>query len=134
MQLTIGRIAKITDLTPKAIRLYEQHGIIDEAKRTQAGYRTYDADDVALLNFVRKAKLLGLRLDEIKQIVDLNRSGTKPCQTVLGLLSKRVEQIDNQVAELKSLRRTLSSVCEQAKQQQKRGKNIVICNIIETAV
>ncbi len=120
-QLTIGQIAKETGLTAKAVRLYEQQGIIDKPKRTQAGYRIYQADDVALLNFVRQAKLLGLQLDEIKRIVDLHRRGSKPCQTVLSLLSKRIDEIDIKVADLKSLRRKLSSVCERAKEQQKRG-------------
>lgn len=132
-QLTIGQIAKETGLTVKAIRLYERRGIIDEPKRTLAGYRTYQQEDIPLLNFVRQAKLLGLQLNEVKQIVDLHRSGSRPCQTVLSLLSKRITEIDNKVAELKSLRRTLSSACERAEEQQKRGEEVVVCRLIEAA-
>lgn len=131
--LTIGQIAKETGLTAKAVRLYEKQGIIDEPKRTPAGYRTYQLEDIPLLNFVRQAKLLGLQLDEIKQIVDLHRSGSRPCQTVLGLLSSRIVEIDNKTAELKSLRRALDTVCERAKERQKRGEAVVVCRLIETA-
>ena len=130
-QLTIGQVAKQTGLTPKAVRLYEQEGIIGELKRTEAGYRIYQPEDVALLIFVRQARLLGLQLDEIKRIVGLHRSGSRPCQTVLGLLSKRIVEIDDKIAELRSLRKTLSSVCNHAEEQQQKGKSVVVCSLIE---
>jgi MerR family copper efflux transcriptional regulator len=72
MTLTIGEVAKQTGLSPKAIRLYEADGLIPPPERTQAGYRTYDQHDVALLRFIGQARALDLRLEEIKEILDLH--------------------------------------------------------------
>ena len=131
-QITIGQIAKETGLTAKAVRLYEKQGIIDEPKRTPACYRIYKKEDISLLNFVKQARLLDLHLGEVKQIIDLQRRGSRPCQTVLSLLSDRITEIDNKIIELKSLRCTLASACELAEEQQKRGKQVVVCRLIET--
>lgn len=129
--LTIGQVAKLSGLTPKAVRLYEQTGLIGKPQRTEAGYRIYQQEDVALLSFIRQARLLGLQLVEIKQIVSLHRSGSRPCQTVLGLLSKRIIEIDNQITELQTLRKTLATVCERAEVNQQKGKSVVICSLLE---
>lgn len=69
--MTVGQAATASGLSPKAVRLYEKRGLIGPVERTDSGYRTYSADDVALLTFIRRAKSLGLRLDEIRQIIDL---------------------------------------------------------------
>src|SRR5680860_1499912 len=55
-QLTIGEAAERTGLTRKAIRLYEHKGLLPPARRSNAGYRLYSADDLAVLGFIRRAR------------------------------------------------------------------------------
>ncbi len=98
--ITVGQAAEKSGLSPKAIRLYETRGLLAPTQRTEGGYRTYCQHDVALLRFIRQAKSLGLTLEEIKQIIDLERQGTQPCSTVLGLLEAHIEQIDQRIDEL----------------------------------
>lgn len=81
-------------VSANAIRLYETRGILPAAERTEAGYRTYANDDVEILRFVRRARALGLRLDEIRRIVDLQRQGAQPCGTVIELLERLLKDID----------------------------------------
>lgn len=131
--MTIGQAAAASGLSPKAIRLYETRGLIDPAKRTESGYRTYRPDDVALLNFIRRAKSLGLRLDEIRQIIDLQRGGRQPCTTVLGLVDGRIAEIDDTIAELQALRTALAAVRRDAEKAMREGRNAVVCTIIERA-
>lgn len=130
--LTVGQAARASGLTPKAIRLYETRGLIEPAERTESGYRTYGPDDVALLTFIRRAKSLGLRLDEIRQIIDLQRGGRQPCTTVLGLVDGRIAEIDNTIAELQALRTTLAAVRRHAKTAMRQGQHAVVCTIIES--
>lgn len=131
--MTVGQAAAASGLSPKAIRLYETRGLIEPAERTESGYRTYGPDDVALLNFIRRAKSLGLRLDEIRQIIDLQRGGRQPCTTVLGLVDGRIAEIDNTIADLQALRTALAAVRRDAKAAIRAGRHAVVCTIIESA-
>lgn len=77
--LLIGEIAARTGVSRKALRLYEKADILPTPRRTGAGYRLYGQDTLALLAFVTQARRLGFRLDEIKRIVVLKRTGRAPC-------------------------------------------------------
>ena len=132
-RLTIGEAAEQTSLTAKAIRLYEQRGLLPPAERTEAGYRTYGHDDLAILRFIRQAKAVGLRLDEIGQILDLQRSGQTPCATVLQLLDERIADIDRTMADLTALRSAMMRARSQAAEASKHGDATVVCHLIETS-
>lgn len=61
----IGEVAKITGLSCKAIRLYEQKGLILPPKR-QGKYRIFTESDVEILHLIVQAKALGVTLSRIK--------------------------------------------------------------------
>ena len=129
--LTIGQAAKLTRLSAKAIRLYETKGLLQSGKRTDAGYRLFSRRDVAVLGFIRQAKTLGLELQEIKNILELQRGGEQPCQRVIGLVDKRIEEIDQKITDLQQLRTSLSTVRKAARNNQCHGQPVVVCRIIE---
>lgn len=131
-RMTIGDAARQTGLTSKAIRLYEKRGLLDPAERTPAGYRTYGPDELSILRFIRQARAVGLRLDEIAQILELQRSGRQPCATVLDLLNERITDIDRTMADLKALRRTMITARARAQEAASAGEDAVICRLIET--
>jgi DNA-binding transcriptional MerR regulator len=128
---TIGEVAQQTGLSPKAIRIYERKGLLTPAHRTSSGYRIFQVSDIDVLLFIRQAKSIGLRLDEIKDVLELQRSGQKPCETVMALLGAHIAEIDRAVDGLIALRATLTNACEQARASQNRGEGGVICEIIE---
>ncbi len=131
-ELTIGDAAALTRLTAKAIRLYESKGLLPVAERTDAGYRLFDNDDLAVLRFIRSAKALGLPLQEIKNILDLHRRGEQPCGRVVQLLDQHIADIDRTIAELEQLRKSLSAARRSARKGQRQGKEAVVCRIIES--
>ncbi len=131
-RLTVGQAAGDAGLSPKAIRLYEARGLLPPADRTPSGYRTYSDHDVAVLHFIRQAKALGLRLAEIKEIIDLQRRGAQPCQQVLRIVESRVHEIDRTVRDLRALRRGLQRARQAAREGQSRGRKTVVCQIIES--
>lgn len=132
MAITIGQAARRSGLSAKAIRLYETKGLVEAADRTPSGYRTYTDDDVAVLRFIRQAKSLDLRLDEIRDIVELQRGGGQPCQTVLGLLDGHIADIDRTIADLSTLRKSLVRARSSADASKRNGKDTVICQIVES--
>ncbi len=68
--LRIGELAGRTGLTVKAIRFYERLGLLDAPRRAPNGYRVYGPAAEGQLQFIRRGKLLGLSLEEIKRLFD----------------------------------------------------------------
>src|SRR2546428_8862407 len=98
--LRIGEVAARSGVSCKALRLYEEIGILPAPRRTAAGYRAYAQETLALLAFIAQARRLGFRLDEIKAIVQIKRAGRAPCRHVLDLVRRTVADLDRAVAEL----------------------------------
>jgi len=70
----IGEVAKKTGLSIKAIRLYEDRGLIRPPPR-KGRYRVYSEAQVDVLNLIKEAKLLGTTLSQIKGAIVYNRHG-----------------------------------------------------------
>jgi MerR family transcriptional regulator, copper efflux regulator len=107
--LTIGQAAAAAGVTRKAVRVYEAKGLLRPADRSPTGYRLYDHHDVELLTFIRRARTLGLHLDDIGQILAIRGGGTPPCAAVRDLLDERIANLDATVADLLKLRQSLVS-------------------------
>lgn len=71
-RLRIDEVAQRTGLTKRAIRYYEEMGLLSPPPRSRGGFRQYTAADVARLNHIREIKeLTGVPLPAIKDILDL---------------------------------------------------------------
>ncbi|MFD8427798.1 heavy metal-responsive transcriptional regulator [Streptomyces coelicoflavus] len=128
--LTIGQAAKAAGVTRKAVRVYEARGLLPAAERTGAGYRLYDQRDIELLTFIRRARTLGLHLDDIRDVLAIRDGGSPPCATVRDLLDARIAEIDATVAELLALRKTLAATRQRA-EDCTDGQAASVCGIIE---
>ncbi len=100
--LTIGQLARELQLNPRTIRYYEQIGLLPRPQRSESGYRLYTRDEKERLQLIRRAKLLGLSLAEIKEIVDYAIDGH--CGLLQGRLLSLVEaklgEIDRMIQDL----------------------------------
>ena len=74
--MNIGKVSKASGVTAKMIRYYEQIGLIPAAGRNNAGYRSYSANDVERLKFIKRSRELGFSVAEISALLELwnNRS------------------------------------------------------------
>ena len=132
MAHTVGDAAKAVGVSPKAIRIWEFKGLLPPTERTEAGYRIFTDDDIEILRFIGRAKTLGLTLPEIKSILDLHRQGTAPCDQVTALLDAHIRDIDQKIAGLRALRRSLSTALQGARRDKDRGRTATVCRIIES--
>jgi DNA-binding transcriptional MerR regulator len=117
-KLTISRVAHQCDMSVPNIRFYEAQGIIPAPQRTDAGYRLYSPNDVRRLRLARRARLLGLSLPEVKDLVD--RAFSSECgayaHEILHLVATQRVRIDRQIAELQALRGELDILEQDARQ------------------
>ena len=120
----IGQLARQTGLTVGTIRYYSELGLLQPAARGENGYRYYDRNAVAQVDFIKKrrrprvgvrrkgmrpkqAQVLGFTLEEIKQILDVRDCGEKPCDLVQDLLTHKIEQIEIQIEQMRSFKAEL---------------------------
>jgi MerR family transcriptional regulator, copper efflux regulator len=129
---TVGAAAAAVGVSAKAIRIWEAKGLLPPTTRTEAGYRLFSDDDIAILRFIVQARTLGLTLPEIKDILDLHRHGTAPCDQVTALLDKHIGDIDVAIAHLRALRTTLAAARQTARNDQRRGQPFTVCRLIES--
>lgn len=70
--VNIGDFARATGLTPKALRLYDDLGLLAPAEVDAfSGYRRYAADQVERARLVATLRLVGMPLARIREVVDM---------------------------------------------------------------
>lgn len=114
--MRIGELARKVGVNPKTVRYYESIGLLPAAERTSSGYRVYDEGDAERVGFIKAAQRLGMRLDEIAEVLALRDADKRPCSYVRGVLHEHVADIDERIAELQRLRRQLVDLDERADQ------------------
>lgn len=125
---TISDLAKEFDLTTRAMRFYEDMGLLQPARTGPGGRtRTYSARDRTRLKLTLRAKRLGLSLTEAKEIIDLYdspRDTNVQLQKFLNVLEQHRRQLEDQMADLQA---NLDEVKEHEKEARallaKAGKN-----------
>ncbi|MBI2917341.1 MAG: heavy metal-responsive transcriptional regulator [Chloroflexi bacterium] len=132
--MKIGELARATGFTPKTIRYYEGESLLPDPGRTDSGYRVYDRADVERLEFIRKAKRLGLSLEEIKSILRLHDRREPTCTHVRVLLETKLGQVDALLQDLREFREELCRLRDRAGDLADCGPTGGrICGIIEAS-
>ena len=75
--MRIGEVAESTGLSVDAIRFYEKSGLLERPVRTQAGYRLYQHPQIENLEFIQRAQRLGFSLNEIRELLSIQRDPGK---------------------------------------------------------
>lgn len=109
---TVSKLAGTVGVRPDTIRYYEREGLIPKAGRTASGYRVFDEDTVRRVQFIRGSQRFGLRLREIKGLLEVIDRGLCPCGHASKLVTARIAEIDQQIAELRGLRGELTRLSE----------------------
>jgi DNA-binding transcriptional MerR regulator len=115
----IGEIAQQTGVSVETLRYYEKRRLLNAPPRTDGGFRVYSDDAVEQVKFIKQAQTLGLTLDDVHQLLTgrQRRTHVASCRKVRDLLTRRIEDIDARIKELRDFRRTLHEhlvTCEAA--------------------
>ena len=107
--LRIGDLARRCDVTRDTLRFYEREGLLSPPHRSDAGYRLYGESEAERVQFIRRAQAVGLTLDDIRELLSVQRLRTPgACRRVAERLKARIQVIDRRVAELNAFRRELA--------------------------
>ena len=128
--MKISEAARRSDLEASAIRFYETAEILPGPARTTSGYRDYDEDDVELLRFVRRLRVLELPLDDIREIVGLRIRGEAPCRPVRDAIDREAVAIDVRIEELRRLRGELERLQGEAALVTDEWPVSCVCHVV----
>jgi MerR family mercuric resistance operon transcriptional regulator len=123
--MTIAKLARAASVGVETVRYYQRRGLMPVPRAAgKSAYRLYDAAHLQRLLFVRKAQAAGFTLEEIKELLMLDR--TRDRARVRALAGQRLEALARQAEELETSRKALQrllGVCQ--------GSNRGPCPIIE---
>jgi DNA-binding transcriptional MerR regulator len=107
---TISEAASHVGVSPDTLRYYERVGLLAPPERTATGYRRYAPSAVQRVRFIKGAQRMGLRLREVRELLDIRDRGACPCGHTRDLLEQRLEQVDEEIRHLQALRSELRTM------------------------
>ncbi len=111
-RMRIGELAQRAEVTPRTVRYYESIGLLPPGEREGGGQHHYGAETVARLRKIEQLKLLGLRLEEIGDVIDLyftDPSGMRAKVKILGMLRAHLAEVDQKVDAMQKVRADLKA-------------------------
>ena len=98
-------------LPAKTIRYYEDIGLVSPG-RLANGYRDYDEDDLHKLRFLQRARWLGFSVEDCRVLLSLYEDRNRASADVKKIAKTHLGEIERKIAELQSLRDTLSDLVQ----------------------
>lgn len=100
--MLIGELSERSGLSRDTIRFYEKVGLIRlrRSDRRRNNYKEYSEDILSRLLMTVRLKEFGFTLKEIQDILDILEAGFSPCQDMPELLTDRIRDLENKIANL----------------------------------
>jgi MerR family mercuric resistance operon transcriptional regulator len=102
---TIGGLAKAAGVGVETVRYYQRRGLLPEPARPPGEIRRYGDADLKRLRFIRRAQAAGFTLDQIGELLALDRTDDRA--RVRELATARLAALDDRIAELEQSRAAL---------------------------
>lgn len=106
-KVNISDVAKKTGLTSKAIRFYEEKGVVTPPLRSENGYRSYSVRHLDELTLLRQARQVGFTLDECRELVALFNNPSRHSADVKARTLQKADEIAAHIEELHTMRARL---------------------------
>jgi MerR family mercuric resistance operon transcriptional regulator len=117
--IAIGRLSTETGTNVETIRYYERVGLLSTPARSAGGYRLYRVDDVKRLNFIRRARMLGFSIHEVRTLLRLADERKRPCAEVRVVAEAHLRDVRAKIADLRRMEHVLENTvarCARGKQ------------------
>lgn len=112
MSMTVSALATKAGVKPDTLRYYQKIGLLPPPARSEAGYRLFEQDSLHRLAFIKSAQRVGLRLADIRQLLEVMDRGLCPCGHTEDLLRTRMEEVDAEISRLTALREAMARTLE----------------------
>jgi MerR family copper efflux transcriptional regulator len=106
--MNIGKAAKLSNLTVKAVRYYANIGLVKPQQNITTGYRDYTDGEVSKLKFIGKARKFDFSIDECRELLSLYEDKNRTSKEVKKMTLEKISQIDSKLRDLNGLKKELS--------------------------
>ena len=121
-EFSISELAQEFDVTPRAIRFYEDHGLLAPTRAGQR--RIYSPRDRTRLKLTLRGKRLGLTLSEIRELIDMyepGRDARPQLERFLAVLESHRASLLQQRADIQAQLAEIQSFEKRVKKQLRRS-------------
>ncbi|MGH2580865.1 MAG: MerR family transcriptional regulator [Actinomycetota bacterium] len=98
LALTVAKLAVEASVRPDTVRYYERAGLLPAAPRSPSGYRLYGEEAVDrlrfIIRFIKGVQSFGLRLREVRALLEVMDRGLCPCGHTEALVRSRIAELD----------------------------------------
>lgn len=108
--MNIGTAARLTGISAKMIRYYEEIGLIPPADRRDSGYRDYSDANVHELRFIGRARDLGFSVAEISELLGLWRDRGRKSADVKAMAAGHIGKLQAKIDSLQAMVDTLKDL------------------------
>jgi len=131
--MIVSELAQKAGIPAHVVRYYARIGLLKPNRHPENGYKLFKRDDIHRIRFIRKAKNLGFKLNEIEGLLGLAYQGKSVCGDVRKILKNRIAQnksemhaLERQTAQMESALRSWEHIPDGAPNEK------VFCPLIES--
>lgn len=127
---TIGALSRRTGVNVETIRYYERIRLTQKPPRTRGGHRSYAAEHVEQLRFIRRARALGFGIDGIRALLTLSSQGARSCAQAREIAAVHLAEVRAKRDDLVRLETVLADTIAQC-DARCCGPSVPVCPILE---
>ena len=127
--MQIGEIAGKAGMTVRAVRYYEELGLVQPDGHSSGGFRLYSDKNLKRLRVIDFLKGLGLSLAEIREILLTKKSSgasIESVRTLFRIYGERLSQIESQIKALSQMRDEIAQVVTILRSCQSCGRDVLL--------
>jgi DNA-binding transcriptional MerR regulator len=114
--MRIGELASTAGITTKALRYYEERGLLDAPRRTN-GYREYDESHVRVVREIQTLQEIGFALEDTRPFVECLRAGHEDgdaCPDSVAVYRRKIAEVEAYLRQLTVVRNELRAKLDAA--------------------
>lgn len=101
--MTVSEQARRAGVTAETVRYYTRSGLLVPIRDESNGYNCYGSGDLTHLLFIRKARLLGFSVGNVRDILKESSHGRSPCPQVRKIMKQRLPETRRELQDLEKL-------------------------------
>jgi MerR family Zn(II)-responsive transcriptional regulator of zntA len=130
--MRIGELSKLAETNNETLRFYESKGLLEEPRRSDAGYRLYTNSDVQRVQFIMRARRMGFSLKEIDELLSMRVTREEStCGEVKDLAENKLKVIEGKIAELNRMKGALQQITDACCGGDESAINCTILNALD---
>ena len=132
--MIVSELAQKAGVPAHVVRYYARIGLLKPNRHPENGYKLFRRDDIHRIHFIRQAKDLGFKLNEIEELLDQVYQGGSVCADVRNILKQRIAQNKAELHKLKCQLEHMESALQRWEHIPDGAPNDeVLCPLIESS-